>query len=61
MCRRVTCEKCHKPTFAGCGMHVEQVLGGVPVAERCSCRAQAAPPAPGATGAGDKPPWWKVW
>ena len=37
MCRRVECEKCGKPGFKGCGMHVEQVLGDVPPAERCRC------------------------
>jgi hypothetical protein len=41
MCRRVTCGRCGKPTFAGCGAHVEQVLGDVPLAARCQCRAQA--------------------
>lgn len=48
MCRRVTCPKCGKPTFAGCGQHVEQVLGDVPVAQRCSCgqAEQASAPAP---------------
>lgn len=35
MCRRVTCNECGKATFAGCGMHVEQVLGGVPQEQRC--------------------------
>ena len=46
MCRRVTCSSCGKPTFAGCGMHVEQVLGDVPREERCQCREKraAAPP-----------------
>jgi hypothetical protein len=38
MCRRVTCECCGKPTYAGCGAHIEQVLGDVPVSERCRCR-----------------------
>jgi hypothetical protein len=37
MCRRVTCSRCDKPTFAGCGAHVEQVLGDVPQGERCRC------------------------
>lgn len=37
MCRRVTCKSCQKATFAGCGMHVEQVLAGVPKSQRCSC------------------------
>ena len=38
MCRRVECPECHKPTYAGCGQHIEQVLGDVPVAARCTCR-----------------------
>ncbi len=38
MCRRVQCAKCGKPTFTGCGLHIEQVLGDVPTAERCQCR-----------------------
>lgn len=41
MCRRVECQTCHKPTFAGCGMHVEQVLGDVPRDQRCRCREKA--------------------
>jgi hypothetical protein len=51
MCRRVDCRKCGRPTFAGCGAHVEQVLGDVPAAERCRCREErseerAAPAGP---------------
>ena len=38
MCRRVTCTTCGKPTFAGCGAHIDQVLGDVPLAKRCTCR-----------------------
>jgi hypothetical protein len=41
MCMRVTCPTCHKPTYSGCGAHVEQVLGDVPRAERCQCREKA--------------------
>lgn len=41
MCRRVECDRCNKPTYAGCGMHVEQVLGDVPKDERCDCREKA--------------------
>lgn len=59
MCRRVTCEKCGKPTFAGCGMHIEAVLGDVPREKRCSCReATAVSPAGGSAAPGDKPKWW---
>ena len=42
MCRAITCSKCKRPSWAGCGAHVEQVLGHVPPAERCQCKAAAA-------------------
>lgn len=42
MCQAKTCPKCKKPTWAGCGNHVEQVLGGVPKAQRCHCREDQA-------------------
>jgi hypothetical protein len=42
MCRRVECSKCGKPTYAGCGMHIEQVLGDVAPEKRCRCREEAA-------------------
>ena len=35
MCRRVACRTCGKPTWAGCGQHVNEALAGVPAAERC--------------------------
>ena len=38
MCRRVECAACKKPSYAGCGMHIEQVLGDVPREARCKCR-----------------------
>jgi len=40
MCRRIRCEQCQKPTYSGCGKHVEQVLRGVSAADRCTCREQ---------------------
>lgn len=40
MCQRITCQTCGKPSFAGCGQHVEQVLGDVPPAERCQCESR---------------------
>jgi phage shock protein E len=43
MCRKVTCTRCGRPTWAGCGAHVEQVLRDVPPAKRCQCREEAAP------------------
>lgn len=43
MCRRVTCERCGRPAFAGCGAHVEQVLADVPASNRCRCREQPRP------------------
>lgn len=47
MCRRVTCRTCEKATYDGCGMHVEQVLAGVPEAQRCDCITRADRPAGG--------------
>jgi hypothetical protein len=47
MCHRVTCRTCNKPTYRGCGMHVEQVLAGVPKSQRCSCDRTRKPPAGG--------------
>lgn len=37
MCFKVQCDECKKPTWRGCGRHVEQVLKDVPEAERCKC------------------------
>ncbi len=37
MCQRVTCRKCGKATYSGCGQHVDQVLAGVPASQRCTC------------------------
>jgi hypothetical protein len=48
MCRRIECRKCGRPTFAGCGAHVEQVLGDVPRTERCRCREETPKGSPGA-------------
>jgi hypothetical protein len=38
MCHRVRCRQCGKPTWAGCGAHVEQALAGVQREARCRCR-----------------------
>jgi ribosomal 50S subunit-associated protein YjgA (DUF615 family) len=38
MCSRIKCTQCDKPSYAGCGAHIEQVLGDVPKDERCKCR-----------------------
>lgn len=37
MCVRVSCDRCAKPTWRGCGEHIEEALAGVPEAERCHC------------------------
>jgi hypothetical protein len=42
MCRRVQCEQCQKPTYAGCGKHIEQALRGVAEQDRCRCREIAS-------------------
>jgi hypothetical protein len=40
MCRPVTCKTCAKTTWAGCGQHVDQVMRGVPTADRCPGHTQ---------------------
>ncbi len=35
MCRAVTCRKCGKATWSGCGSHVNQVMAGIPRDQRC--------------------------
>jgi hypothetical protein len=40
MCVRTTCSTCKKPTYAGCGAHIEEVLGDVPKDKRCQCQAK---------------------
>ncbi|WP_433674476.1 hypothetical protein [Microbacterium gorillae] len=37
MCMQVICHECGKPTWDGCGQHIEQALAGIPAAERCAC------------------------
>jgi hypothetical protein len=37
MCQRVTCPKCGKATWMGCGLHIDQALAGVPPDQRCTC------------------------
>ncbi|WP_169746488.1 hypothetical protein [Demequina phytophila] len=37
MCSRITCSQCGKPTWTGCGQHVDQALAGVPQDQRCTC------------------------
>lgn len=44
MCRRIECATCGRPSFAGCGAHIEQVLADVPPAQRCQCRATGKSP-----------------
>ncbi len=39
---RITCPICQKPTFSGCGAHIEMVLGDVPPEKRCRCREERA-------------------
>jgi hypothetical protein len=41
---QVKCKKCGKPTWSGCGAHIEQALANVPRNQRCQCSAEAQPP-----------------
>ena len=59
MCQRVDCPKCGRPTYAGCGKHIEQVLGNVPEAARCKCR-DAEPKGPGPGAAPEARSWLRA-
>lgn len=53
MCRAVTCKKCGKTTWAGCGQHVKQVMADVPAPQRCAGHANdSAASDPPASGSG---------
>jgi hypothetical protein len=43
MCMQVKCKTCGKPTWTGCGAHIEQALANVPREQRCSCSEKRAP------------------
>ncbi len=43
MCRAVTCKKCQKTTWAGCGEHVDQVMRDVPRTQQCQCDRRSTP------------------
>ena len=57
MCRPATCKTCGKKTWAGCGQHVDQVMSGVPRADRCPGHARGG----SALDAPDQPEggWWR--
>ena len=52
MCRRTTCERCKKITWAGCGAHVDAVMKGVPLDQRCHCTPEQKKEAEKKSG------WW---
>jgi len=59
MCRRITCAKCGKASYAGCGMHIEQVLSDVPESERCACGKSASVRAPAPEPQKRSSRWWQ--
>lgn len=42
MCSKATCRKCGKTTWAGCGMHVRQVMRNVPADKQCTCASKTS-------------------
>ena len=47
MCSQTTCKNCSKPTWKGCGNHIEYALAGVPKSQRCNCTAEEGASAKG--------------
>ncbi len=58
MCQRTTCSSCGKPSYAGCGRHVEAVLADVAPEARCHCRESAKQ---GAAPAARRSTWLATW
>ena len=52
MCSRTTCFNCKKPTWSGCGNHIEIALAGVPKNQRCKCTKAELAAAAGANTTG---------
>lgn len=50
MCAPTKCRSCGKTTWTGCGMHVDQVMRGVPTSDRCTCDDAASAAAPKKSG-----------
>jgi len=46
MCTKVTCGKCGKATWSGCGQHVDEVMRGITKSKQCKGHAND-PKAPG--------------
>lgn len=58
MCRKIICATCSKPTWAGCGQHIDSALSGVAESDRCAtwktksgCAGSGATAGATATGA----------
>lgn len=43
MCYPLTCPRCAKTTWGGCGEHVDSVMATVPAAQQCTCAPAPAP------------------
>ena len=41
MCSKEICRQCKKPTWTGCGEHIEEALAGIALADRCQGHEQA--------------------
>jgi hypothetical protein len=37
MCKPITCEKCQKATWIGCGQHIPSAMDPVPKEQWCTC------------------------
>lgn len=44
MCSVVTCRRCGKVTWSGCGQHIDQVMRGIPRNQRCEGHENEAAP-----------------
>lgn len=52
MCRPITCPRCSKTGWTGCGQHVDQVMAVVPANQQCQCPDHGTGKAEGQSGGG---------
>lgn len=38
MCYVITCQKCNKLSWRGCGNHLESIKKQIPINNRCNCK-----------------------
>jgi len=60
MCYPVTCKKCGKTTWAGCGRHKDMVMARIPPEQRCTCSATTTTTPPPGGEPTTRADWYEI-